>query len=374
MVMRLAEAYVETADQIHTFISNKEHIAASHRRMKSELKKVGMYLEPMRKDVGKTMTAEQEAAALAKLQEHEEFGKYADKVEKLWKQTARTSPLSLSYIVSVIAPELKSALVEGPIELDEEPVQSSATPYVMTVVLAALLLVAAAVSLHFVKKKKQEKADKEAAEEARRRAAEAEHLRREAALAAQNQPVVEEVKEPNTYDVDDFVKIETMSQVDGSRLHEPKRMVVEGKYTLEVEIITAEGKSIVQRYELTKPLVSIGRKVGTSAGNAGSEGTADIALASLPGHYSRFAALLKYVDGKDTAGNAYHFWQLAVNQNYRLMQTKDEAGNPVKVPFYNTCCKYNKASKQPLSQDLIAVSLDRGESALVGESLILTVK
>lgn len=302
-VMRLSNAYLETAERIHTFVVNKDHIATSPLRLKSELKKVGMFLLPMRDDIGTTLTPEQETAAMAVLRNDSELSRYANQVQKLWEQTKYTSPLAPRFIAKTIAPDVVDALDgeyvdDGAVAADD----SSSLVFVVLAVTSILLVVAILIALNN-QKKKRETARRLLEEETKNAEKEAEKLRKQReleALKAAEDAQKEQVKNANDYQIDTAAGEFALSRdfrKDIAPLSVPTRKEVNGSFTLVFR--NAEGET-VQKIKMSKRVMSFGRATeGT--------GTADISLKTADQSVSRLHGVLLYREIEQC-------WLLALNQ------------------------------------------------------------
>lgn len=327
MVMRLAAAYVETAERIHAFVVNKEHIATSPQRLKTELKKVGMFLEPMREEVGKTVTPEQEAAALATLTAEANLGTYADAVSKLWKQTAVSIPLSARFVGKVIAPDVVVALEQTEPDAVEVENPSDLPYYIMGGII--LLLVGIIVCVVLQKQKEKE-------------------LLEEPLPVQEPQPVpsapepqedveVAKVEDANSYAISYGTRDATFicsTDLENIELTLPTRRETDKFYTLVVKY----GQNN-QKFKLSKRVVSFGR--------SGSRGSNPDVPLELPGCASRMMGVLIYRDDQEGVEPS---WLLAVNQQSDL--------NP---GWRNALCAYlhRKGVEQPISD--IAFTLKQGD-------------
>lgn len=304
-VLRLSNAFAETARQIRSFRQHKEYMMDSPLRLKAELKKVGMYLQPMRTDVGTSLTAEQETAALAVLREDPELAPFASAVQKLWQQTLYTSPLAPRYIAKVIAPDVADVLTAGSGGM-EEPTEAGRDEMMVYGILAAVAL--AVVGLVALAIRSQRKKKEEAQERARqakllaeKRTEENRKLREEEARRAAEEAAKETIKNANEYEIslepgefamnDDF-------RDDVAKLEVPNRVPVEDNYTL---VFRNPHGEVIQKFKMTKRVVSFGRR-------AHGSGTADVALNTEDHTISRLHGVMLY--RKETSE-----WLLALNQD-----------------------------------------------------------
>lgn len=309
-VIRLKATFAETAYLIQSFVDNKSSYLGSPRRLREELTNISStYLEPLREDpeMGKTLTRAQEEAALNELRSDNKYGKYAEAVKKLWDQTAHTKPLAPEFIAKTIAPDVVSYLTTTVTpEEDEDRGSGSYTPALLvgggTILAVALLL-----ALHIMQRKRKEQENRarliaEAEAEAHRRQKEEEDRRKAAEAAAEAAlPVLEKVENTNDYDMSPCIFSTDLSP----RVHpltRPERKEVKENYELHVR--RSDGQS-VQRFAMTKAIMSIGRKTDDASGHA------DIALTAEDGYLSRIHGVFMYQHMKDEKS----FWLLAINQD-----------------------------------------------------------
>lgn len=294
-VMRLASAYVETAARIHAIVANKEHIATSPHRLKSELKKVGMFLEPMREEVGKSVTPEQESAALATLRADAELGTYADAVGKLWKQTAVSIPLSVRFVGKTVVPDVVGVLEQPESDVLEVEESSDLPYYIMGGII--LLLVGIIVCIVLQKQKEKE-------------------LLEEPLPVTETQPApaapepkeevdTTKVKDANSYALSYGSRGETFirsTDLENVELTLPTRRETNQSYMLVVKY-----GQVSQKFKLSKRVVSFGR--------SGSRGSNPDVPLDLPSSASRMMGVLIYRDDQEGMEPS---WMLAVNQQSDL--------------------------------------------------------
>lgn len=320
-VIRLKSAFTETAFLVKSFVDNKERYLGSPRRLREELSRVtSTYLEPLRKDpeMGKKLTRAQEDTALEALSRNEQCGQYAKAVKKLWDETARTSPLAPRFIAKTIAPDVVPYLTApSTAEEDTESETGSYTPALL-VGGGAILAVALLLALHIAQRKRREQEERErlAAEaEAQRKAKEAEEAQREAEAEAAL-PTLEEVKNANDYHMEPCI-FSTDLPTNVHPLTIPVRKEVKENYQLHV--MRSDGQSI-QRFAMTKAIMSIGRKKGDDSGHA------DIALTTDDEYLSGIHGVFMYQHMEDEDS----FWLLGINQgsHRNVKNPEDNEENP----------------------------------------------
>ena len=317
-VIRLKETFKETADLIQKFVTNKKRYINDPDQLRIKLTNISStYLEPLRVDpeMGKTLTRAQEEAALNELRSDNKYGKYAEAVKKLWDQTARTKPLAPEFIAKTIAPDVVPYLTTTlPPAEDEDSESGSYTPALLvgggTILAVALLL-----ALHIMQRKRKEQENRArliAEAEAHRRQKEEEDRRKAAEAAAEAAlPVLEKVENTNDYDMSPCIFSTDLSP-SVHPLTRPERKEVKENYELHVR--RSDGQS-VQRFAMTKAIMSIGRKTDDASGHA------DIALTAEDGYLSRIHGVFMYQHMKDEKS----FWLLAINQD------SDRVEHPEKV-------------------------------------------
>lgn len=301
-VIRLKSAFTETAFLVKSFVDNKERYLGSPRRLREELSRVtSTYLEPLRKEpeMGKKLTRAQEETALEALSRNEHCGQYAKAVKKLWDETARTSPLAPRFIAKTIAPDVVPYLTApSTAEEDTESETGSYTPALL-VGGGAILAVALLLALHIAQRKRREQEERErlAAEaEAQRKVKEARRKAEEEAAL----PTLEEVKNANDYHMNPCI-FSTDLPTNVHPLTIPVRKEVKENYQLHV--MRSDGQSI-QRFAMTKAIMSIGRKGVNDTGHA------DIALTTDDEYLSGIHGVFMYQHMEDEDS----FWLLGINQ------------------------------------------------------------
>lgn len=304
-VIRLKATFTETAIMVKSFVDNKERYSDSPARLRDELSRItSTYLEPLRKDpeMGSSLTPTQEDAAVRALRRNENCGQYADAVKTLWDETARTSPLAPRFIAKTIAPDVVPYLTEEP-TITEENAESKTgnSTLILAVAGGAILAVAGILALHIVQRKRKEEEERArlAAEDSARRKAREEEARRKAEEEAAL-PTLEEVQNANDYRLEPCVFSTDLSD-NILPLSTPARKEVHENYQLHV--VRSNGQS-VQRFAMTKAIMSLGRKTDNATGHA------DIALAIDDRELSGIHGVFMYQHMEDEDS----FWLFAVNQ------------------------------------------------------------
>lgn len=293
--LALTNAFRSTASAIREFNASKAPILNNRARLKSALRNIVLDLEPAYDTWNKQIGPDQEAAAIQILRQNEALKPYANTVERLWKGVLKSRPLSERFIAKVVAPDVCPFLEEDDAP---PPVEGGATILVLGILLGAVIIVSGGVYLGLSRKKhlKEEMARRRELEEQEKRKAE------EAA-----KPEVEQIEEQSTYNVTDLVMSGDLKVDLRNPLHKPERHEPDKKYTL---IVYLNGK-MHQRFDMTKPVISFGRRSKVPSNDSVPDITFDI-----DGNQgiSRFHGILYYESGEDSSGEEYSFWMLALTQ------------------------------------------------------------
>lgn len=326
-VLRLSNAYADTAERIRVFQENKEYIKKSPSRLNAELKKVVMFLEPLREEMGRSVPAELEALALAELQSDAELARYASDVQKLWKKSAVSTPLAARYICSVIAPDAVRALEEP----ESEEYDDEASPLPVLIALGTVALLVVLIVLVVLQKRKESELLKEPEPTPLPPAPEP------PASPTEPEDTAQKVKDANDYNLsfgsvgNEFVR---STDIEGVEMLLPKR-----KETGSIYRFLVRYGQVSQTYSLTKRVVSFGRR-GDKRSNP------DIPL-ELPESASRMLGVLIYRDDQEGVEPS---WLMAVNQH--------SEHNP---GWENVSCAYlhRKGAAQPVAD--VAFTLKHGD-------------
>lgn len=351
--LALSHAFKATASALRDFDTGKEHFFRNRRLLISELKNIALALEPTYDAWGSQIGAEQETAALEALRSDAELAPYAGKVQKLWKETLKIRPLNVRFIAKTVDPAALAALDEA--DEEETEAETNNTPLVLTVILAALLGIAGGIAFGLYSKKRRAEEERQAEEEAAERARRA--LEEAKRKEEQSKPVIEQIEESNTYDVTDLVMSDDMGDEVRHLLHKPERRILDTKYTLVVYL----NDKMQQRIEMTKPVLSFGRRGATS------EARTDISLDLADDKsISRFHGILNYVTGEDLEGKKYGFWMLALMQKSVLTAQPDTA--PPASPLAT------KVLANGQREQGRALNIEKGEKVLLSNSVSIVIE
>ena len=309
--LALTNAFRSTASAIREFNASKAPILNNRARLKSALRNIVLDLEPAYDTWNKQIGPDQEAAAIQMLRQNEALKPYANTVERLWKGVLKSRPLSERFIAKVVAPDVRPFLEEDDAP---PPVEGGATILVLGILLGAAIIVSGGVYLGLSRKKhlKEEMARKRELEEQEKRKAE------EAA-----KPEVEQIEEQSTYNVTDLVMSEDLKVDLRNPLHKPERHEPDKKYTL---IVYLNGK-MHQRFDMTKPVISFGRREKVPSDDSIPDITFDL---GEDNSISRFHGILCYESGEDCNGEKYSFWMLALAQE----KTLRVLGEPIEPQYH----------------------------------------
>lgn len=284
--MALTNAFKATASAIRSFDKAKSALLNNQPLLESSLRNIVLDLEPAYNTWHEHIGPKQEAAALRALEREADFKPYADKVQKLWKSILKTRPLSLSFIAKVVG-------AEYPPPPQPETPETNTAPIVQAVLLGSALLVALCVYLAVRKKtKKRKKKDKGGT-----------------GTTPETEPIppCEPDNFKDTYDIRDWVMSEDLREDLNDLLRNPEQITPDKKYTM---VVFLNGKEH-QRFPLTKPFISFGRRESMASNGSGPDIIFDI---DENQKISLFHGILYYMDEKDSKGEECGFWMLALTQ------------------------------------------------------------
>lgn len=289
--MALTNAFKATASAIRSFDKAKSALLNNQPLLESSLRNIVLDLEPAYKTWHEHIGPKQEAAALRALEREADFKPYVDKVQKLWKGILKTRPLSLSFIAKVVG-------AEYPPPPQPETPETNTALIVQAVLLGSALLVALCVYLAVRKKtKKRKKKDNET------------HGKGGTVTKPETKPITscEPDKFKATCDIRDWVMSEDLREALNDLLRNPEQITPDKKYTM---VVFLNGKEH-QRFSLTKPFISFGRRESMASNGSGPDISFDI---DENQKISLFHGILYYMDEKDSKGEECGFWMLALTQ------------------------------------------------------------